>query len=241
MSKRPFHAFLDLVNLDKKIIVLKEKVNLVQQEIQDFLNQIQELDREMKDSMEHVAMLRKDVDEKELEMKRLDQIERGKKKIWDSVSNYKEFQSLKDEIESLQQKQIEQEDKVLKAWNILENEQKKIKQNQAMYDEKKDSLKKMIVEKNQYIMLLKNDITQYENQFPEKEALVPKEWLEKYTIMRSRAKDPVVTITQGGCSSCFYALTQQDLIRLRTGALLQCKGCYRLLYISDIMDKKNTE
>ena len=79
-------------------------------------------------------------------------------------------------------------------------------------------------------------MTAYEQKRPEKEKIVPEEWLEKYTIMKAQVSDPVVPITQETCSACFYALTNQDIICARRGRLLQCKGCYRLLYLLEAME-----
>ena len=69
----------------------------------------------------------------------------------------------------------------------------------------------------------------------QKEGLVPHEWLEKYEMMRSRVADPVVQVTQNSCGACYQMLTNQDLVRARHGALMQCKKCFRLLYIPESM------
>ena len=99
-------------------------------------------------------------------------------------------------------------------------------------------MKKAISENKQKIESLQSNLTAYEQKRPEKEKIVPEGWLEKYTIMKARVPDPVVPITEGACSTCFYALTNQDVIRARKGCLLQCKGCYRLLYLLEAMEKE---
>lgn len=69
----------------------------------------------------------------------------------------------------------------------------------------------------------------------QKEGLVPAEWLEKYEMMRSRVADPVVQVTQDSCGACYQLLTSQDLVRAKRGALIQCRKCFRLLYLPEIM------
>ena len=60
---------------------------------------------------------------------------------------------------------------------------------------------------------------------------IPEEWLEKYSIMRTRVPNPIVSVKNGSCSACFHALTQQDMLNLQRRKLLQCRDCYRFLYI----------
>ncbi len=72
-----------------------------------------------------------------------------------------------------------------------------------------------------------------------KETGVPNEWLEKYSHMRLRVIDPVVPVMFGGWSACSYAVTEQELVRLKRKALIQCKGCFRLLYMQEVMNVEN--
>jgi predicted nucleic acid-binding Zn-ribbon protein len=63
------------------------------------------------------------------------------------------------------------------------------------------------------------------------ESIVPQGWLEKYAIMRTKVTDPVVPVINNSCSACFYDVIGQDLQELRKKKLLQCKECYRFLYL----------
>lgn len=67
-----------------------------------------------------------------------------------------------------------------------------------------------------------------------KEQAVPAEWLEKYATMRARVTDPVVPVINGDCSACFYQVSTQDMQQLRHRKLLQCKDCFRLLYLPEV-------
>lgn len=64
-----------------------------------------------------------------------------------------------------------------------------------------------------------------------KEKGLPEEWLEKYAIMRARINDPVVPVFDGNCSACFYKISVQDMQFLKHRKLIQCKDCFRLLYL----------
>ncbi len=66
---------------------------------------------------------------------------------------------------------------------------------------------------------------------------VPAEWLEKYASMRSRVPDPVVPVINGHCSACVYKVSDQDMLMLSRNKLLQCKDCYRFLYLPSKQDQ----
>lgn len=77
----------------------------------------------------------------------------------------------------------------------------------------------------------------------DKEKCVPDEWLEKYSMMRMRVADPVVPVLNTSCSACFYTVTEQGMQQLSRNQLLQCKECYRFLYLEqkDENEVKKTE
>ena len=59
---------------------------------------------------------------------------------------------------------------------------------------------------------------------------LPVEWLEKYNRMRNVVSNPVVALVAGTCGGCSFMLTQQIMMALEQNKLIQCSGCYRLMY-----------
>jgi len=218
MKERPFRLFINLVSLDQEIRLLRREIETIEYEIVKLEAQQKEVIQEMQIAKSKVVTIRKKVDEQELELKELDQLERDKKQLLEKISNYKEYQSVKAEVESAQQVQLNQEQVVLEAWNDLETAQKAVKNQQKEHDKKVTNLKKTIGKNRQKIESLQSNLIDYEQRRPEKEKIVPEEWLEKYTIMKARVPDPVVLITQGACSACFYALINQDIIHAKKRA-----------------------
>lgn len=168
-------------------------------------------------------------------MKTLDQQEKVKKGQLDSLSDYREYQAIKAEVESIQLAQVEQEKTVLEAWNQLENAQSDFKKKKQESVEQEEKLQHALNEMQQKQKELSMDFYKLVEQRKVKEGLVPVEWLEKYEMMRSRVADPVVQVTQDSCGACYQMLTSQDLVRARRGALIQCRKCFRLLYLPEIM------
>jgi predicted nucleic acid-binding Zn-ribbon protein len=168
-------------------------------------------------------------------MKSFDQQEKDKKYCLDNLSDYKEYQAIKAEVESIQRMQIEQEKIVLDAWNQLENAQSDFKKKKQESVEQAEKLQQKLNEMQQKQKELSMDFYKLVEQRKVKEGLVPVEWLEKYEMMRSRVADPVVQVAQDSCGACWQMLTSQDLVRAKRGALIQCKKCFRLLYLPEIM------
>ncbi|MGB8367040.1 MAG: hypothetical protein WCD44_01660, partial [Candidatus Babeliales bacterium] len=224
MKKSPFQSFVNLVSFDQKIRSLLKKMEDVEYEISMLQSKEQKETQEVDADKKQVIVLRKSVDAKELELKELNQLESEKKQLLEKISNYKEYQSVKTEIESIQEAQLNQEQIVLAAWSELETAQKKLKKKETIHVQELVTIKKTIEEKEEEFAFLQKELSTYKQQRPEKEERVPKEWLEKYTVMKARISDPVVPIRQGACGACFFALTDQNIIRARKGALLQCKG-----------------
>jgi predicted nucleic acid-binding Zn-ribbon protein len=48
--------------------------------------------------------------------------------------------------------------------------------------------------------------------------------------MKNKVPDPIVPLKNGTCSSCFYPVLPQEILRIKRNALLHCMSCYRLLY-----------
>ena len=102
-------------------------------------------------------------------------------------------------------------------------------------------LEDAMIEKQLAIDSLKNELETLHRERPGKEVLVPEEWLEKYSHMRMQVADPVVSVLSGGCSACFYTIPNHEMMRLKRRAVIQCKGCFRLLYMKEAMEDQSSE
>ena len=237
MEDHPFLRFINLVTFDQKIQSLENKKLDIEREIADLKKQEDESVRDVEDLRNRIFQLKKRVDEQELEMKILDQKEKDKKKHLEHLADYKDYQAIKSEMETIQRAQVEQEKNVLDAWNQLENAQQSFdKKNTAhtqyleTFHEQMKNLetKHADVDSESVALIAQRDAMQ-EN--------IPAEWLEKYTMMRSRVSDPVVEIFHQSCGVCSQMVTAQDMVKARRGGLLQCQTCFRLLYAPEIMEK----
>ena len=239
MNETPFEQFIILVEVDQKINVLNKAVANLQQEIHkntelDSINQ-----QSLAKNKEALHAVRKEVDSKELEMKILDQQEAEKKLRLDHVANHKEYQVHKAEIDQLKKAQHALEDDLMIAWNRLETAKKEYDTAQALYEQQHTQIEKKNLEYTQKVFEINKEIDALKVQAKEHEKKVPAEWLEKYTLMRSKVTDPVVPVTNNNCSACVYNISAQDMQFLKRRKLAQCKDCFRLLYLPEVHQELN--
>lgn len=229
-EQNPFNRFIDLINFDQKLHVHDIAIQQHQQKIEQLEERKAEIDTHFSSVRQQLHDAQKLVDEKELEMKDLEAQESDKKAAMDRVSNQKEYQSIKHELELIASKQLALEEVLVDAWNQLETTRKRVSESEKEYQSALQKIDEEIAKEKEALGNVRNVLQRESELRAEKESLVPEEWLEKYGRMRSQVEDPVVQVVDGSCSSCFHPVTGQDLILLNRNKLLQCKACYRFLY-----------
>lgn len=234
MNDHPFQFFIDLITLDQEIATIEQSLLKIDNEIAAFIKQQNEAQSFLDAQKKKVHDARKIVDAQELELKSLDAQEKQKKERLDTVTDHKQYQSIKHEIDALKLRQHTNEELLMQAWNTLEVAQKEYEVIEKEQPLKVAVLQQSIEQKNDEIAVLEASLEAKNAERPAKEKVVPAEWLEKYAVMRARVSDPVVSVQRGACSACFTTLTEQDLLFVRRRKLLQCKGCYRLLYSQEL-------
>lgn len=234
-SQNPFKQFLSLVAFDNALHELQETVKQFQDKKQALEQKKAELAQLVNRLQEQEHTVRKEVDMHELHMKELDQKEQSKKHLLDDINTPKEYTIVKREIEAIKREQHEHEQTLMNVWNTLESVHKS-------FETKKEELDNALAQFDSEIASLSEQQQQVQLQYDEKIAQrdtymvgIPEEWLEKYRAMQSRVKDPVVPVEQGSCSACFNDIPEQRLTQLRRNALLQCEGCYRFLYMPEML------
>lgn len=233
MTQTPFEQFIALVEVDQKINGLNNQIASLRQKISRLNQESQSQLLAHQKVKEHYEKMRKEVDAKELEMKSLDQQESEKKIKLDQVANHKEYQSIKSEIDVLKKAQHELEESLIAVWNQLENSKKELDASALAYQQHEETAKQQIEQLENQIKEITAQVDELLKARIDEEKNVPAEWLQKYAIMRAKVSDPVVPVVNGNCSACFYSVSAQDLQDLRRRKLVQCKDCYRLLYLQE--------
>lgn len=231
MSQTPFTQFITLVEKDQAINLLVNTIKKIEQEKKELQQADQLLQSEREKLKQKLHDMRKQVDEQELEMKRLDEKEREKKVRLESVANHKEYQSIKAEIDLLRKSQHELEEYLIQVWQSFETAKKEYETFKQSYEEKHSNTTQRLKDYDAQVAQITTDMAAKEQERNAIEKMVPAEWIEKYTMMRTRVTNPVVPVMNDSCSACFYKISAPDMNALEHNKLVQCKDCFRLLYL----------
>ncbi len=227
-----FQKFIDLVTFDQNIVKIEHDIHAIQQEHSAILKKIDQLDQDLAEMKLAAVQARKAVDEKELYMKVLDDKETDMKNKLALISNQKEFKSLQKESLVVNEERVFHEQKLLALWNKLELAQKNF---DIFHKDYQDRLQMLLSQKKSYedqIFQLQKELDTLTHDRVVKQDHIPQEWLNMYVNMKGRVSNPVISVVNEACDACFYSITPRDLQMLRQDKLLQCRDCYRLLYIA---------
>ena len=177
-------------------------------------------------------------DELELELKELEVKLKDVRRKLESVSNNREYQSLYSEMNLLNVRQDELEQSLIATWNSFETAQRACDTIEKKHSQQVAALNTHIQEIQEKKDAIMAEIASMNALRSDKLVGVPEEWLEKYAAMRSRVADPMVPVQYESCSACFQTIIDQDMLRLKRCALLQCKGCYRFLFLKEAMEQQ---
>ena len=233
MNRDPFQSFVDLIQFDQQIYAAKNELQGLQLALDKITQEEQQFDKQLDSAQQLVHNARFEVDQKELEMKILDDLEKDKKKKLEQIANPKEYRLLSEEINRIKKQQHDREEEVLQVWQQLESAKRIFDLKQAEVDAIKTNLQESKNVNIQMAEKLEQDIARLEQERPRGLQNIPEEWLEKYSAMRERVSDPVVPVQFGSCSACFHNILEKDMSLLHKRALLQCKGCFRFLYLPE--------
>lgn len=232
MKSIEFQKFIDLVAFDQDLISIENKIKQSQDIQNGLLADIQRLQTDFQDIKQAQQQARMAVDEKELSMKVLDGQEAALKKKLEAVSNQKEFKSLEKETLAVNEQRIAQEQQLVVLWNKLEALGKTYEFKHKLFEEQSAQFHEQVEKVTQEIATLHEELKNLLALRQEKEQGVPQEWLDMYINMKGKVSNPVVPVVGDSCDACFYSVIPRDLQALRQNKLMQCRDCYRLLYIA---------
>jgi len=236
MNRDPFQSFIDLTQFDQTIYSLKQQIEQSKATLDKIDQEEKLLTIQIAQAQDQWHQAKKAVDERELEMKLLEEQERTKKNQLENLKNPKDYFSLNADLEHIKKKQHALEDDIIQVWHTLEQAKRALDQMKKDVEDKKQHLEGSRNQQKELLAQSEGQLKRIEDSRPEKLVGIPDEWLEKYSAMRERISDPVVPVNSESCSACFHSLVARDMQLLRKRALLQCRGCFRFLYLPGTVD-----
>ncbi|MBI2854796.1 MAG: hypothetical protein HYX87_07760 [Chloroflexi bacterium] len=221
---------LDLQQVDREIS--EKEQTLVQVEAQ--LNDNEKLEtsrRALAEEQQKLAELEKAQKSLEWEVGDLAQkVKQQESQLFaGKTSNPKELIAMQKELDSLQSRRKASDDKLLQTMEELESAQITVKTASSSVAELE---KEWQVQKEQLVRQrdeLNSAIAALKKQRQEVAGLISRTTLEMYETVKSSRGQAVARVERGMCQGCRLILPTGTWQRVRSGALVQCSSCGRIL------------
>ena len=224
--------FFDLQHIDREIDEATTALNSIIEKIDD-KEIILEAEAELnviKEQLKEIERQRRDL-EYEAEDLRKNIAELHEKLFGGKVKNPKELMSMEQEKDMFQASLDKKEDSLLDLMEEEEAANKKLKiQVEHLSDiekEWKKQQKELISEKDK----LDTQLNQLNEKREEAISGIEAQELQVYEFVKSRKGNAVVRVEQGRCQGCHIKLPMNEWQKARTGSLVQCSSCGRILYL----------
>lgn len=232
-NNRAFSSFIELIKFDQETVKLLSKASVVRKSIEKCELEKTSLLSSLESSKLHLKDAEKEVHLQELRMKDLNDKEKSKRALMsDLASNQKEYQALKRELETIKRAQHGYENELINSWNKFEAAKKVYADLDSQVNSKLAEIDKLIEDHKKELLDIDGSLKGRETDRTAKTVGIPAEWLDRYNMMSHQVPDPVVPLENSSCSACFTDLPRQDILALQKNKMLQCKGCFRLIYNS---------
>jgi predicted nucleic acid-binding Zn-ribbon protein len=224
--------FFELQHVDRDIDEKTTALNSIIAELDD-KTKILEVEADLnaiKDRLKGIEKQRRDM-EYEAEDLRKNISELHEKLYGGKVKNPKELMSMEQEKDMFQANLSKKEDSLL---DLMEEEQvaKKHPRTQKGHlsdieREWQQRQKELITDKE----TLETQLNQLNDKRAELISGIESQELQVYEVVRGRKGNAVVRVEQGRCQGCHIKLPMNEWQKARTGALVQCSSCGRILYL----------
>jgi len=148
------------------------------------------------------------------------------------ITNPKELTSLQHEVNELKARRSQLEDKTLEVMDQIEhttasaaNTTNELKTLEADWSSQQQQLS---AEAEQ----LKTIISDLEQKWQQLSAKIDPPAIELYSELKKQKGTAVAKVEQGICRGCHISLPTTELQRARSGSLMQCSSCSRILFLA---------
>ena len=148
------------------------------------------------------------------------------------VHNPKELSNLQHDVELLKANRGKIEDKILELMDNTESHTKKIVDLNERFADIEKKWRGEQHQLNADIEQLKTRLLNLEQQKLLLVNSLDTNTVDLYNDLKMKRKTAVARVTQGICSGCRMQLPTTDLQRVRSGNVVQCSSCGRILYLA---------
>lgn len=228
-----------LQEIDKEIAQLRSSQQRLPQKLQRKKKEVQDSKKKLNDIEEEIKKKKVLIKEKESLLLTCENNISKKQSQLNSIKSNREYSSLLEEIKTFKQEKANLEDNALGSMEDLE----KLK---AKYEEEKISVQKVESEYQEFQKEVEQDLAQVDAEMAEvqkkrKEQRSIVEQQDRQTlltyerVLSVNGKDGMSAVDEGSCGYCRSQLIPNEIVGLKSGNIIFCKECGRLMYFMDMI------
>jgi uncharacterized protein len=182
----------------------------------------------------HITSLQKSADEKNLQIRTNEQtVADTKAKLNQAKSNI-EFDIFKGQIAKAQTANESLEDQYLELLEQVDMEKAGLAEMKGELKEVEAALQKTKDDFSALEPQVKTQVADLETELREAEKCIPTKLMGQYRrLVIAHGPSTLAPLDASACSECFVELSPQNIVEVRTGKLVICKSCGRILYSPD--------
>lgn len=189
--------------------------------------------QELEEARQRVKQLRHSADQKNLQLKTHEaKIADLKAKLNTAASN-REYDILRGQIEADTMAKSVLEDEILETLEQVDVAQVATRDAEQQVAAAEDDLKKTSDAVAAELPNLEAEFAGLQEKVGAAERFLPANVTDNYRrLVDAYGADALAAVESKACGSCYVGLTMQQILELKTGKLLFCKSCGRLMYLS---------
>lgn len=230
---KEIEQLLPLQEIDQEIYSLRSRLNEFPPQIEALVQEIESIQRQVKDRLN--ALEKSKIQHKELELelgKKESDLKKHQAQLFQVKTN-KEYSALQEEIAKLKEEISSLEDKILDLLDKMETEESEVKNFSLQSEKKIGHIKEKIDSLKQEKNRIEARIEELSEKRKELASAVDPKLLEHYErILEHRGGIAISPVGKDGvCGGCYRSLPPQVLNELMLGSkLIHCETCGCILY-----------
>ncbi len=216
----------DQKEIPKNLEDIKNKVALVQKELEETKKQLKRLELKRKEKENYLEDLAEKITDR-------------KAKLF-KVKTNEEYAALLREIEKMKEETSQTEDEIIILLDEIEETQKLIEEKEKLKKETEDLLKTKEKECQEMVKKIAQEIENFKKEREEIWQQLSSEVKRLYEKIRNTRGKAVVRASNKTCMGCFMEIPPQTFLEVKKGdKLIQCPFCGRILFFWE--EKKEDE
>ncbi len=222
-----------LGEVDEALQKLSGRLADIAKEEEHLQGRIAQVDADFARRKEEHRKLRLAAQERTAEVDATDaKIREYQKKLEFDIIPYKEMEFLREQVQVLRAKLDELSEQAIKLMEAVEEDAKKLSQDEANYRERRAQLEEEIKGLERKRGELRQEQEALEAKRVELLSQLPVQLRQHYDKLRARFPNPVAYVNGQTCGGCHLRLSEATLLRLHEGReVVTCEHCSRFLVL----------